>query len=214
MSGHGGPGMGGPGGPRPGGPGGPGGPGRPGGRGGDFEDFQLEQMEKETEEMLRVRYLNDENAKFERTGTGFLSLKVGEEFYPRVQVVRMFPFSDKNQFISIRTAEERSKEIGIVENIATVSRETAEMLEEQLTLHYFTPVIKKINKIKDEYGFAYWNVVTEHGECNFTIRMGGNSVIHLSDTRILIMDIDENRFEIPDMNALTANERKKLDLFL
>ncbi len=209
MSGHGGP-MGGPGG--PGGPG-PRGP-RPGGRGGEFEDFQLEQMEKETEEMLRVRYLNDENAKFERTGTGFLSLRIGEEFYPRVQVVRMFPFSDKEQFISIRTAEERSKEIGIVENMNNVSKETAEMLSEQLTLHYFTPVIKKINKIKDEYGFAYWNVVTDHGECNFTIRMGGNSVIHLSDVRILIMDIDENRFEIPDINELTAGERKKLDLFL
>lgn len=195
------------------GPGGPGGP-RPGRRGGDFEEFQLEQMEKETEEMLRVRYLNDENAKFERTGTGFLSLRVGEEFYPRVQVVRMFPFSDKNQFISIRTAEERSKEIGIVENMGAVSKETADMLDEQLTLHYFTPVIKKINKIKDEYGFAYWNVVTDHGECNFTIRMGGNSIVHLSDTRILIMDIDENRFEIPDVNALSANERKRLDLFL
>lgn len=201
MSGHG-PG---PGGPRPGGP---------GKKGGDFEDFQLEQMEKETEEMLRVRYLNDENAKFERTGTGFLSLRVGEEFYPRVRVVRMFPFSDKDKFISIRTAEERSKEIGIVESMGGVCKETAEMLEEQLTLHYFTPVIKKINKIKDEYGFAYWNVVTDHGECNFTIRMGGNSIVHLSDVRILIMDIDENRFEIPDVTVLTANERKRLDLFL
>jgi len=179
-----------------------------------MDDFQLEQMEQETEEMLRVRYLNDENAKFERTGTGFLSLRVGEEYYPRVLVVRMFPFSDKNEFISIRTAEERSKEIGIVEKLADVSRETVEMLEEQLTLRYFTPVIEKIIKIKDEYGFAYWNVVTDHGECNFTIRMGGNSVIHLSDTRILIMDIDENRFEIPDVNRLTVAERRKLDLFL
>ena len=88
------------------------------------------------------------------------------------------------------------------------------MLEEQLTLRYFTPIIQKINKIKDEYGFAYWNVVTDHGECNFTIRMGGNSVIHLSETRILIMDIDENRFEIPDVSQLTVAERRKLDLFL
>lgn len=205
-------GFGGPGGPRPGGPG-PGGP-RPGGSGRDFDDFQLSQMEKETEEMLRVRYLNDENAVFKRTGTGFLSLQIGEEFYPRVMVVRMFPFSDKDEFISIRTAEERSKEIGIVEKLSGVSRETAEMLEEQLMLRYFTPVIEKIIKIKDEYGFAYWNVVTNHGACHFTIRMGGNSVIHLSDVRILIMDIDENRFEIPDISKLTPAERKKLDLFL
>lgn len=204
-------GFGGPGG--TGGPGGPRGP-RPGGRGGDFDDFQLAQMEKETEEMLRVRYLDDGNAVFQRTGTGFLSLKIGEEFYPRVTVVRMFPFSDKNEFISVRTAEERSKEIGIVEKLSGISRETAQMLEEQLTLRYFTPVIEKIIKIKDEYGFAYWNVVTDHGACRFTIRMGGNSVIHLSDERILIVDIDENRFEIPDINKLTPAERKKLDLFL
>ncbi len=195
------------------GPGGPGGH-RPGGPEGEHEDFQLEQMEQETEEMLRVRYLNKDNAVFRRTGTGFLSLKVGEEFYSRVQVVRMFPFSDKDRFISVRTAEERSKEIGIVENLKDVDKETAKMLEEQLTLHYFTPIIEKVLKIKDEYGFAYWNVVTNHGACNFTIRMGGNSVIHLSETRILIMDIDENRFEIPDVNNLTPKERKKLDLFL
>lgn len=205
-----GPGGRGPGGHGPGGHG-PGGPG-PGGRG--SEDFQLEQMEKETEEMLRVRYLNDENAVFERTGTGFLSLKVGEEFYPRVSVVRMFPFSDKDEFISIRTAQERSREIGIVEKLSQVSSETAKMLEEQMALRYFTPVIQKIIKIKDEYGFAYWTVVTDHGACNFTIRMGGNSVIHLSETRILILDIDENRFEIPDVNKLTPAERKRLDLFL
>lgn len=204
-------GPGGPGGPRPGGPG-PGGYGS--GRPGGDEDFQLSQMEKETEEMLRVRYLNDENAVFERTGTGFLSLRIGDEFYPRVVVVRMFPFSDKDEFISVRTAEERSREIGIVEKMSQVSRETAEMLEEQLTLRYFTPVIEKILKIKEEYGFAYWNVVTNHGACNFTTRMGGSSVIHLSDVRILVMDIDENRFEIPDINRLTPAERKRLDLFL
>ena len=88
------------------------------------------------------------------------------------------------------------------------------MLFRSLTLHYFTPIIEKVNRIKDEYGFAYWDVVTNHGACRFTIRMGGNSVIHLSESRILIMDIDENRFEIPDVNKLTPKERKKLDLFL
>jgi hypothetical protein len=39
-------------------------------------------------------------------------------------------------------------------------------------------------------------------------------VVHLSETRILISDVDENRFEIPDVMKLSAGERKKLDLFL
>lgn len=178
------------------------------------KDFALSQMEQETDEMLRIRYLNKENAVFERTGTGFLSLRIGEEFYPRVQVVRMFPFMHADELLSIRTPDERSKEIGIIEKLTDVTPETVEMLNEQLTLHYFTPVITRIHSIKDEYGYAYWNVDTDHGPCRFTMQMGGSAVVHLSDTRILIMDIDENRFEIPDIMALTNNERKKLDLFL
>ena len=181
---------------------------------GPDEEFNLEQMEKETEEMLKLRYLTKDNAVFERTEGGFVSVRIGEEFYPRVQVVRMFPFSDPDQYISIRTPDERSKEIGIIENMKQVSKETAKMLQEQLALRYFTPIITKIINIKDEYGYAYFDVVTDRGACRFTINMGGHSVVHLSETRILISDIDENRFEIPDVTKLTVKELKKLDLFL
>lgn len=177
-------------------------------------NFELSQMEQETEEMLRIRYLTKENAHFSRTGTGFLSLKLEDEFYPRVKVVRMYPFTQKDEFISIRTSGEHSREIGIIEKLNDMDPETVQMLNEQLTLRYFTPIIQKIRNIKDEYGYAYFDVETDHGNCRFTIQMGSNAVVHLSENRILILDIDENRFEIPDLSKLTARERKKLDLFL
>lgn len=179
-----------------------------------MEEFQLEQMEQETEAMLRIRYLKDGDAVFEKVGNGFLSLRLGEEYYPRVNVVRMFPFSDSRKFISIRNAEEKQEEIGIIEDLDTMSPKTKEMLLEQLSLRYFTPVILKVRNIKDEYGYSYWDVVTDRGECKFTVKMGGKSISHLSEERVLIMDIDENRFEIPDVSKMTPAERKKLDLFL
>lgn len=182
--------------------------------GGEHEDFNLEQMEKETEEMLKLRYIYKDNAEFKRTDGGFVSVRIGEEFYPRVQVVRMFPFSDPQKYISIRTPDEHSKEIGIIEDMKNVTKETAQMLTEQLNLRYFTPIIKKIVNIKEEYGYAYFEVVTDRGACRFTINMGGHAVVHLSETRILISDIDENRFEIPDIMQLSTKELKKLDLFL
>lgn len=183
--------------------------------GGPDEEFNLEQMEKETEEMLKLRYLNKDNAVFSRTEGGFVSLKTGDEEYARVQVYRAFPFTDPRRYISIREADEKAKEIGIIENLDTdVTKETAVMLEEQMRLRYFTPVITKVIDIKDEYGFAYFNVVTDQGACRFTIRMGGGSVVNLSDTRIMITDLDGNRFEIPDVTKFTAQELKKLDLFL
>ena len=188
----------------------PGGPGKPFGE----EEFNLEQMEKETEEMLKMRFLNKDNAEFKATGGGFVSLKIGDEEYNRIQVVRMFPFTDPTHYISIRTSDENSKEIGIIRDMKDVSKETAKMLNEQMNLRYFTPIITKIINIKDEYGYAYFDVVTDRGACRFTINIGGSAVVHLSDTRILISDIDENRFEIPDVLKLSIGERKKLDLFL
>lgn len=178
------------------------------------DNFNLEQMEQETEEMLRILYLTEKNAVFARTEGGFVSLEVEGNFYERVQVVRMFPYMEKRRFISIRTVNDRSKEIGIIEDLNKFNKETQRVLEEQLNLRYFTPVIVKVVAIKEEYGFAYWNVLTDHGECCFTIQMGGNAISHLSDSRILICDIDENRFEIPDVNKLSSSERKKLDLYL
>lgn len=178
------------------------------------QEFNLEQMEKETEEMLKLRYLTPQNAVFTKTEGGFVSLTLGAESYPRVQVVRMFPFSEPGKFISIRTAEETSKEIGVIEELTGFPKEVQEMLLEQLNLRYFTPIITKIYQIKDEYGYAYFDVDTDRGRCRFVIHMGGNAVVHLSDVRIIISDIDENRFEIPDVTKLSVKEQKKLDLFL
>lgn len=205
-----------------GGPGGPGGPGGSGerrgsgghGPGGPEKEFNLEQMDQEMEEMLRTRFLTRENAVFERTGGGFLKLQVEGEGYSRVSVVRMFPFREKERYLSVRTTDERSREIGIVKDLNDFPEDVRKMLLEQLDLRYFTPVITKVISIKDEFGYSYWEVMTDHGACRFTVRMGGNSIVHLSDVRILVMDIDENRFEIPDLEKLSSAERKKLDLFI
>lgn len=185
------------------------------------EEFNLEQMEAETEAMLRLRFLTDENAKFSRTPGGFVALEIpdGEdgkpEKYDRIRVVRSFPFTSPNTYISIRTTEEKSREIGIIKDIAKdVSKETRKMLEEQMNLRYFTPIITKINDIKEEYGHAYWDVDTNEGPCRFVIYMNSSSVVSLSDVRLMVTDLDGNRFEIPDYTRLSAGELKKLDLFL
>lgn len=178
------------------------------------EEFKIDQMEQEVEEMTSLRFLTKDNAVFKRTEGGFISLEFDGKRWDRVQVIRLFPFTEPDQFISIRTVEERSKEIGVIEDMKRMPKETRKMLQEQLNLHYFTPIIQKVLNIKDEYGYAYFHVMTDRGECRFTINMGGNAVVRLTDTRLLITDLDENRFEIPDVLQLSQKEQRKLDLFL
>lgn len=161
-----------------------------------------------------MRFLTGENAEFTRTPGGFIALKTGDKEYARVGVYLTFPLTNPEEFISIRETDEKAKEIGLIESMDKFPREQQEMLREQIKLRYFMPVITKILDVKDEYGYAYWNVVTTFGACRFTTQLSGDVVIHLSDSRLLVTDIDGNRYEIPDFYQLGVMERKKLDLFI
>lgn len=180
----------------------------------NLQEFDEEALKKESEELLEMRFLNSENAAFSRTPGGFIALKTKEKEYARVGVYLTFPLTNPEEFISIREADEKAKEIGIIEKLSVFPGEQQDMLREQIKLRYFRPVITKVLDIKDEYGYAYWNVTTSFGACRFTTQMSGDAVVHLSDSRLLVTDIDGNRYEIPDFYQLGVMERKKLDLFI
>lgn len=180
----------------------------------ELEEFDEEKMKAESADLLELRFLTKENAVFERTAGGFVKLTYKEKTYDRVSVYRTFPVTLPEEYISIREADEKAREIGVVEKLSALEEEQAEMLREQLRLRYFTPEITKVYDIKTEYGYGYFHVMTTYGECRFTIHTGGSSVVSLTDTRIVINDLDGNRFEIPDITRLTTSERKKLDLFI
>lgn len=171
-------------------------------------------MDEQSEDILELRYLTKDNCTFNRTEGGFVSLEYGEKKYDRVSVYRTFPFTQPDNYISIREPNEKAREIGIIKALTDLDKDQATMLLEQLQIRYFTPIITKIIDIKDEYGYAYFDVLTNYGACRFTIHMGGGSVVSLTDTRLLITDLDGNRFEIPDINTFSAIELKKLDLFI
>lgn len=180
----------------------------------NLQEFDEEALKKESEEVLEMRFLNSENAVFTRTEGGFLSLKTGEKEYERVGVYLTFPLTKPEEFISVREADEKAKEIGLIRALTDLKAEEQEMIREQVRLRYFMPVIRKVMDVKDEYGYAYWHVMTDFGVCRFTTHMGGDAVVNLSDARYQITDIDGNRYEIPDLYGLTVMERKKLDLFI
>lgn len=180
----------------------------------DMEELDEEELKRESEEVLKMRFLTAQNAVFRRTGGGFLALKTEEKDYDRVGVYLTFPLTNPEEFISIREADEKAKEIGLIQSLKELAKDQQDMIREQIRLRYFMPVIRKVLEVKDEYGYAYWHVVTDFGSCRFTTHMGGDAVINLSGDRYQITDIDGNRYELPDLYALSVLERKKLDLFI
>ncbi|MCL2546129.1 MAG: DUF1854 domain-containing protein [Oscillospiraceae bacterium] len=193
------------------------------------QDEEIAKQQAKVEELLTVRYLTPDNAAFVRTDGGFVSLEIvgasnmrpkpdaeeadcKEEKYDRVNFFRAFPFSDPDRYVSVREADTKAREIGIIQEMNAFSEDVQTMLREQMNLRYFTPTITRVFDVKVEYGYAYWDVMTDRGPCKFTMNSG--SIPHLSDVRLLISDIDGNRFEIKDFTKLPQKDVKKLDLFL
>lgn len=180
----------------------------------DLKEFDEETLKKESEELLQMRFLTSKNALFSRTEGGFVSLKTNDKEYARVGIYLTFPLTNPEEYISIREADEKAREIGMIEKLSLLAADQQEMIREQIKLRYFIPVVTKVLDVKDEYGYAYWHVTTNFGVCRFTTHMSGNAVVSLSDSRLMITDIDGNRYEIPDFYQLSIMERKKLDLFI
>lgn len=161
-----------------------------------------------------TRYINRDNAVFSATDGGFISLDFDGRHYDRVLIFRSFPFSDAGKFLSVRETVGRNDEIGIIRDINDVDEPTRKLIESELKLRYFVPKIRNIRGVRTEHGFSTFYVITDYGQMKFIIRSSGDSVTRLSDTRIIFTDIDGNRYEVENIEKLSALELKRIDVFL
>ena len=176
------------------------------------ESSVLEQEQKLAEDVLETRWLTPENAVFSPTEGGFVSLQQGDKMYSRVLVFRTFPFDSPWDYLSVREEDKDNREIGLIAHLQDFDPKTVELIRGQLALRYFMPKIERIFEIKEQYGFSYWHVRTDKGDCRFTVDQNG--VSKLADTRLIISDVDGNRFELPDVTKLSAKELRMVDLYM
>lgn len=162
--------------------------------------------------MSGIKYIEAEDAHFYKNNGGFIGLKVGDENYERVSLHRAFPFSHSNSYISVKDKE--GKEIGIIRDLEEFPKDTLELFMEELQRRYFLPRIDKINSIKEEFGYSYWEVLTNLGIKRFTIKKDNSSFLNVKDNRILVIDVDGNRYEISDYTKLDSKSYKLIELLL
>lgn len=163
-------------------------------------------------EAAKIKYLTPHNARFVRTKGNMLSVTVENKAYPSVYLHCSFPHSNRNQYISVRTLE--NEEVGMIESLDDFPAELAQLLKEQIAIRYFAPVISKVLGIKEEFGYAYWEAETQAGRCRFTVRNGGGNVKLVSDQKLLIQDVDGNRFLIERLDQLSEKEYRMVEMCL
>ncbi len=192
-------------------------------------------MEHSFTGLVEIVYFTPENAKFYETENGFAAMeaflppivkddldedgekgaKSGEKSWQdvgRVLFHRAFPFARPNEYISV--LDEDSKEYGIIKDLSLFDGHGREIIEKALKRKYFCPEIKRIKKLKEQFGYSCWEVETDMGDMEMVLKDTFGSIIRISDTYLVINDVSGNRYVIPDVTALDRKSFRKIELYL
>lgn len=176
---------------------------------------------------MDIEYINPKEARFNITTSHILTLDLNGVHYPCVQLHRSFPFTNPDKYIAVRDDDDsdkdkvreigndKKKEVGMIRDLNEFDDVTRNILERYLELRYFAPVIKKLVSVKEEFGYRYWVVDTDKGRCKFTTTLNRNSIINLSSSdRVMIYDVDGNRFQIIGFSKFDSKGRKQIEMFM
>jgi hypothetical protein len=135
-----------------------------------------------------------------------LRLTVGEEkSYYTVKPAWAAPLSRPKQYLSL--LDGKGNEIVMLKDPSTLPPDSWEAVQQELHRRYMTAQVKEIISARVEYGATYWSVVTDRGAREFVTQSLQENAQWLSPTHLLLIDVDGNRFEIPDVNALDPRSK-------
>ena len=132
--------------------------------------------------------------------------------YPAVKLYQSAPLSAPGRYLSLLNG--KGEEITLIGALEDLPPETRAVAVEDLARRYLTARIERIADIRTEFGVTYWNVVTDRGARDFVIQNLSESCIWISERHLLLIDVDGNRFEIPDRRSLDLPSREQLEAVL
>lgn len=161
---------------------------------------------------MDIGILDADTLCFYRNPKGFIALKVGQEDYKRVKLSRILPFADPFRYISV--ADMEGKEIGIIKDLSELPEEQCDLVKNELAGRYFCPEITVIETIKEKMGYYYFDVDISGYKKVFAVKDITRSIKQLDEQRIIITDVDGNRYFIQDIWAIDSKSRRKIEPYM
>lgn len=150
--------------------------------------------------------------KLERNGLGQLVLTlVDGSVYTGIVPVRAYPITAPLEGLSLFSAD--GHEVAWIERMDQVPPSMRALLEEDLALREFTPVIRAILDVSSFSTPSTWTVDTDRGPTRFVLKTE-DDIRRLGQGRLLINSTQGLHFAVPNSAALDKASRKLLERFL
>ncbi len=129
----------------------------------------------------------------------------GDRSYHTVKPAWAAPLSRPGQYLAL--LDGKGNAIVTLLDPSVLPPESLAAAKEELRRRYLTATVRAIAHAKQEFGATYWSVQTDRGDRDFVTQNLQENAVWLSPTHLLLLDVDGNRFEITDTEALDAASR-------
>lgn len=158
-------------------------------------------------------YIDRNTAQFTRKGitsvdVTFSDGKVLENLQPR----RLFPVSDRTRYVSL--LDSTGAEQAVIRDLTVLPAEQQQIITECLEEYYLVPKILSITDFKERFDGITLYTETDHGPANIEIRTLMHGLRMDGPVRALVRDVNDNRYEIPDVTKLDLRSRQILARYL
>ena len=136
----------------------------------------------------------------------------GDRSYLKVRVVCAAPLSQPDRYICF--LDEKNEVICTVEDPIVLDGASQHVIKEEIEQRYMTAIIKRVDSLKSEFGVSYWEVETDRGNREFVVRNVSENAQWITDRRLLLLDVDGNRFEISNLEGLDKKSRTLIQMVL
>lgn len=136
----------------------------------------------------------------------------GDRSYTTVKPVWAAPLTRPGRYLSI--LDGKGKEIVSIENPGMLPPESHQAVMQELRRRYLTAQVLRVLHARQEFGATYWSVETDRGNREFVTQNLQENALWLTDTHLLLIDVDSNRFEIPDTSKLDHGSRHSIESIL
>jgi hypothetical protein len=131
-----------------------------------------------------------------------------ERSYVTVKPAWASPISHPGRFLAL--LDGKDTEIATIDDLSDLDPTSRAAVDEELRRRYLTSNVVRIENAKVEFGATYWHVTTDRGERDFVTQSLQENAVWMSERHLLLVDVDGNRFEIQDIEALDARSQSIL----
>ena len=164
-------------------------------------------------QVTHPEHVDPETIRLFRNPPWVVRLTIGEDrSYLKVRAVCAAPLSQPDRYICL--LDEKNEVICTIEDPVVLDATSQRIIKEELNQRYMTAIIKRIDSLRSEFGVSYWEVQTDRGNREFVVRNVSENAQWITDRRLLLVDVDGNRFEISNLEVLDKKSRGLIEMVL